>query len=91
MISEVSNELFTMCEDATEEILNPFYESMRQSTNEDETIEKMVSGLSFSQRFAISCFIMEMSGHVDLEENVLPNDKELQDWFRNQWECVRQN
>lgn len=92
MISEVSNELFNLCEDAVNEIASAFIDKMRQaSTNEDDVIDQTVAGLSLSHRFALSCFIMELSQNVsDMEENPLPNDKELKAWFHDQWECAQE-
>ena len=55
----------------------------------NDVIDQTVAGLSLSQRFAMSCFIMELSGNVDdMEENPLPDDKELKTWFKDQWECA---
>lgn len=92
MISEVNNELFDLCEDAVNEIATAFIDRMRQDdANEDDVIEKTVAGLSLSQRFVLSCFIMELSQNVsDMEENPLPNDKELKAWFHDQWECAQE-
>ena len=88
MLSEVNNELFTLCEDAVNEILEPFFDEMRLGGDETEIIKKKVAGLSLTQRFTISCFIMEMSEHVDLEENSLPDDEEQIEWLRLQWQCA---
>ena len=90
MISEISNELFNLCEDAVNEISSAFIDKMRQANaNEDDAIEKAVAGLSLSQRFALSCFIMELSGNVDdMEENPLPDEKEFKAWFQDQWDCA---
>ena len=93
MLSEVNNELFTLCEDAVNEIATAFIDTMRQAgANEDAVIEKIVAGLSLSQRFAISCFIIELSENASyMEENPLPNDKELKQWFHDQWQCAQED
>lgn len=93
MISEVSNELFTLCEDAVNEIVTAFIETMRRADSDEETvIEKTVAGLSLPQRFTISSFIMELSEDVaDIEDNPLPDDNELKGWFRDQWQCARED
>lgn len=90
MISEVSNNLFTLCEDAVNEIVTAFIDTMRQDgADEEAVIEKTVAGLSLSQRFALSCFIMELNEDIaDMEDNPLPDDDELKGWFRDQWHCA---
>ena len=78
-----------MCENAVNGIVTAFIDKMRKGgADEDTLIEKTVSELTTSERFAIFCFIMEMCEDVaDLEVNDIPDDAELQKWFRDQWRC----
>ena len=90
MLSEVDNELFVLCENAVNEIVTAFIDKMRKGGADENTlIEKTVAELTTSERFTISCFIIEMCEDVaDLEVNCLPDEGELKEWFRDQWRCA---
>ncbi len=96
MISEVNNELFTLCEDAVTEIVEPFLDKMRLEYDPDfdvwdtksaEIIEEAISGLSLAQKFTIACYKIELEDDSPGNESKLPDHDYLVDWFHFQWEC----
>ena len=98
MLSEVNNDLFTLCEDAVNEICMPFIERMHVAYDEtpeeewdsksNEIIEDEIANLSLCEKFTIACYKIELEDDTPESENKVPNHDYLVEWFRFQWDCA---